>query len=121
MDDEVSPNSNQIRSFWCYIKNKINLIAKMKAPDHPDVQLPLPIGVSIFRPKPPPISGETVASLQALLAEAKAGRVSGLAMVVLHADGRFDLQLKGCATEESNQMGVAGMLAALQKMILELY
>ena len=93
----------------------------MKNHNASDTQLPLPVGVAMLKPQPRPISGETVETLQALLAEAKAGRVAGLALVVLHADGRFDLQLRGCATEESNQMGLVGMLAALQKMTLELY
>ncbi len=84
-------------------------------------QAPLPMGVAQFKPLPRPISGETVLALERLLREAKAGHVVGLALVVLHADGRFDLHLRGSATEESNQMGVAGMLAALQKMTLELY
>ena len=78
-------------------------------------QAPLPMGVAVFKPLPRPVSGETIRTLEKLLREAKEGRVSGLALVVLHADGRF------AATEESNQMGVAGMLAALQKMTLELY
>jgi hypothetical protein len=43
------------------------------------------------------------------------------APVATGSPGRFDLHLKGSATEESSQMGVAGMLAALQKMALELY
>jgi hypothetical protein len=84
-------------------------------------QAPLPMGVVQFKPLPRPVSGETVQTLERLLREAKAGQVAGLALVVLHADGRFDLHLRGSATEESNQMGVAGMLAALQKMALELH
>lgn len=84
-------------------------------------QAPLPMGVTQLKPLPRPVSGETVQMLEQLLREAKAGRVTGLASVVLHADGRFDLRLRGDATLESNQMGVAGMLAALQKMTLELH
>jgi hypothetical protein len=84
-------------------------------------QVPLPLGVAQLKPLPRPVSAETVQTLERLLREAKAGRLAGLALVVLHADGRFDLHLKGAATEECNQMGVAGMLAALQKMTLELY
>lgn len=84
-------------------------------------QSPLPMGVAVFKPMPRPVSGETVNTLERLLREAKEGKVAGLALVVLRSDGRFDLHLKGSATEESNQMGVAGMLAALQKMALELY
>lgn len=84
-------------------------------------QVPLPLGVAQLKPLPRPVSAETVQTLERLLREAKAGRVAGLALVVLHADGRFDLHLKGAATEECNQMGVVGMLAALQKMTLELY
>lgn len=84
-------------------------------------QMPLPMGVAMFKPLPRPVSEETIETLEKLLQEAKEGQVSGLALVVLRADGRFDLHLRGAATEESNQMGVAGMLAALQKMTLELY
>ena len=84
-------------------------------------QAPLPMGVTQLKMLPRPVSGETVQMLQQLLREARAGRVTGLALVVLHADGRFDLRLRGDATLESNQMGVAGMLAALQKMALELH
>ncbi len=84
-------------------------------------QSPLPMGVAVVKPMPRPVSGETVGVLERLLGEAKEGKVAGLALVVLRSDGRFDLHLKGSATEESSQMGVAGMLAALQKMALELY
>jgi len=87
----------------------------------PATQVPLPMGVTVLKPLPRPVSGETIETLEKLLQEAKEGQVSGLALVVLRADGRFDLRLRGAATEESNQMGVAGMLAALQKMTLELY
>lgn len=93
----------------------------MENETRPGQQGPLPMGVAMFKPLPRPASGETVETLERLLREAKAGRVAGLALVALHADGRFDLHLRGSATEESNQMGVAGMLAALQKMTLELY
>lgn len=84
-------------------------------------QSPLPLGVAVFKPLPRPVSTDTVKMLERLLQEAREGKVMGLATVVLHADGRFALHLKGSATEESSQMGVAGMLAALQKMVLELY
>ena len=84
-------------------------------------QAPLPMGVAVLRHLPRPASGETIELLQHLLGDALAGRVTGLALVALHADGRFDLRIRGDATTESNQMGVAGMLAGLQKMVLELY
>jgi len=84
-------------------------------------QAPLPMGVAMLKPLPRPVSGETIETLQHLLADAIAGRVTGLALVVLHSDGRFDLRLRGDATSESNQMSVAGMLAGLQKMVRELY
>lgn len=84
-------------------------------------QSPLPMGVALVKPMPRPVSGETVITLERLLREAKEGKVAGLALVVLQSDGRFDLHLRGSATEECNQMGVAGMLASLQKMALELY
>ncbi|MBU3739759.1 MAG: hypothetical protein FGM55_12495 [Rhodoferax sp.] len=93
----------------------------MKDETLPGQQAPLPMGVVPFSPLPRPVSGETVQTLERVLRDAKSGRVAGLAMVVLQADGRFDLHLRGSVTEESNQMGVAGMLAALQKMTLELH
>lgn len=84
-------------------------------------QAPLPIGLSVLKPQPRRVSGESIEILQHLLTAAKEGRVSGLAIVTLHSDGRFDLGLHGDATIEPNQMGVVGMLAALQKMALELH
>ena len=90
-------------------------------PDLTHSQIPLPMGVVAFKPAPRAISSETVEILQELLAEALAGHVTGLALVVLHSDGRFGLRLRGDATTEPNQMGVVGMLASLQKMALELH
>ena len=89
--------------------------------DLPRTQMPLPMGVAVLKPQPRAVSGETIETLQELLTDALAGRVTGLALVVLHADGRFNLQLRGDATTAPNQMGVVGMLAGLQKMALELY
>jgi hypothetical protein len=66
------------------------------------------------------ISAETVSLLEQLLDEARAGTVTGLAVAVLRSKGNYDLRLRGSASENGNQMSVAGMLAALQKMVLEL-
>ena len=68
----------------------------------------------------PHVSAETVSLLEQLVEEARAGTVTGLAIAVLRSKGIYDLRLSGNATENSNQMSVAGMLAALQKMVLEL-
>jgi hypothetical protein len=68
----------------------------------------------------PQVSAETVSLLEQLLEEARAGTVTGLAVAVLRLKGNYDLRLRGNATENGNQMAVAGMLAALQKMVLEL-
>jgi hypothetical protein len=68
----------------------------------------------------PQVSAETVALLERLLEDARAGTVTGLAIAVLRSKGDYDLRLRGKATENGNQMCVAGMLAALQKMVLEL-
>lgn len=87
----------------------------------PPDQAPLPMGVALLRPLPRPASGETIELLQHLLGEALAGRITGLALVALHVDGRFNLRIRGDATTEPNQMGVVGMLAGLQKMVLELH
>jgi hypothetical protein len=65
------------------------------------------------------IREHTVSLLEQLLEEARAGTVTGLAVVVLRSKGNYDLRLRGNATESENQMSVAGMLAALQKMVLE--
>ncbi len=83
-------------------------------------QAPLRKAVVALKPLVRPVSAETIELLQHLLEDALAGRVTGLALVALHSDGRFDLRIRGDATTESNQMGVAGMLAGLQKMVLEL-
>jgi hypothetical protein len=68
----------------------------------------------------PQVSEETVSLLEQLLEEARAGTVTGLAIAVLRPKGTYDLRLRGNATENGNQMSVVGMLAALQKMVLEL-
>jgi purine nucleoside permease len=68
----------------------------------------------------PQVSAETVSLLEQLLEEARAGTVTGLAIAVLRSTGNYDLRLRGSATESGNQMSVAGMLSALQKMVLEL-
>jgi hypothetical protein len=65
-------------------------------------------------------SQETVAMLESLLSDAKRGEVCGLAMVILRSNNGFDIKLRGEAAQVGNQMSVAGMLAALQKMVLEL-
>ena len=67
-----------------------------------------------------PVSAETVSLLEQLLQEARAGAVTGLAVAVLRSKGSYDIRLRGDATEHGNQMAVAGMLAALQKIVLEL-
>ena len=68
----------------------------------------------------PQVSAETVALLEQLFEEARAGTVTGLAVAVLRSKGNYDLRLRGSATESGNHMSVTGMLAALQKMVLEL-
>jgi len=68
----------------------------------------------------PQVSAETVSLLEQLLDEARTGTVTGLAIAILRSKGSYDLRLRGNATEIGNQMTVAGMLAALQKMVLEL-
>jgi len=52
-----------------------------------------------------------------LLEDARAGTITGLAVAVLRSKGSYDLRLRGNAAESGNQMSVAGMLAALQKMV----
>jgi hypothetical protein len=68
---------------------------------------------------PAKVSDETVDLLDELLAEAKSGKLVGLAVVTLYLDGKYGLVLRGEARIEGNQMSVAGMLAGLQKIVLE--
>lgn len=68
---------------------------------------------------PAKVSDETIVFLEELLSEAKSGKLVGLATVALSLDGKFSLNLRGEARIEGNQMSVAGMLAALQKIVLE--
>jgi hypothetical protein len=68
----------------------------------------------------PQVSAETVTLLEQLLEEARAGTVIGLATVILRTKGNYDLRLRGVAAASGEQMSVAGMLAALQKMVLDL-
>ena len=68
-----------------------------------------------------PVSTNTVEILEQLLVDAKKGKVDGLALAVLRRDGKYDLVLRGSALDCTNQMGVAGMLAALQKMVLDMH
>ena len=64
---------------------------------------------------------ETIALLELLLTQAKAGELTGLAIVGLYRSGKFRLDLTGDAELEDNTMSVAGMLAKLQSMALDLY
>lgn len=68
---------------------------------------------------PAKVSDETVDFLEELLAEAKSGKLVGLAVVALYLDGKYSLDLRGEARIEGNQMSVAGMLSGLQKIVLE--
>jgi hypothetical protein len=79
-----------------------------------------PSNVVAISESAPRVSAETVSLLEQLLEEARAGSVTGLAVAILRSKGNYDLRLRGNATENGNQMSVAGMLAALQKMVLEL-
>ena len=80
----------------------------------------VPSKVVAISNRAPQVSAETVSLLEQLLEEARAGAVTGLAVGVLRSNGSYDLRLRGSATEHGNEMAVAGMLAALQKMVLEL-
>jgi hypothetical protein len=66
------------------------------------------------------VPGELVSELEQLLEHARAGTVAGVALVVLRSGGSYDLLLRGDTADSGNQMAVAGMLSALQKMVLEL-
>jgi hypothetical protein len=67
-----------------------------------------------------PVSAETVAVLEQMLAHAKNGEVNGIAIVALRLRGNYEIKLRGSAADPGNNMAVAGMLAALQKMALDL-
>lgn len=81
----------------------------------------LPEGVVDFEEHRSRISTPTVELLEKLLVEAKKGKINGVAIATLRHDGRYDLLLRGAALESANQVSVAGMLAALQKTVLELH
>lgn len=59
------------------------------------------------------------AELRELLAEACAGDVQGLALVVQRRDGSYSLSLRGICTEDDNRVWLAGALAQLQSMVLQ--
>jgi hypothetical protein len=80
----------------------------------------VPSNVVVISGGAPAVSAETVSLLEQLLEDTRAGTVTGLAVAVLRSKGTYDVRLRGSATESGNQMSVAGMLAALQKMVLEL-
>jgi hypothetical protein len=65
------------------------------------------------------VSSELISELELLLERARAGTVTGAALVVLRSDDGYELRLCGCAAETGSQMSVVGMLARLQKMVLE--
>lgn len=103
------------------IKKPSDLNASASASDDDsDKAARAPSNVVTIASRAPPVSAETVFLLEQLLEEARAGIVTGLAVVVLRSKGNYDLRLRGNAAENGNQMAVAGMLAALQKAVLEL-
>lgn len=67
-----------------------------------------------------PVSAETVALLEGLLEDARSGAVTGIAAVVLRTHANYELQLRGSAADSGRSMPVAGMLAKIQRMVLEL-
>ena len=68
----------------------------------------------------PWVSAETVSLLEQILEEARGSTATGLAVAALRSKGNYKLRLSGDAIDSGNQMAVAGKLAALQRMVLEL-
>ncbi len=74
--------------------------------------------LTVVRPSPRPLSQATIELLEELLEQARSGALDGLALAALYVDGAYSLRLRGSAAEPCHQMGVAGMMAALSKMVL---
>lgn len=88
--------------------------------DDLDFGSPLPDGVASFEDRKQRVSVETVELLESLLRDAKRGAVGGIAVAVLRRNGEYEMRLRGSCAEQGNCMHVAGMLAALQKIALDL-
>lgn len=86
----------------------------------PNVQAIFPAGLALAPPYVGNVSVETVEYLRNLLRQAETGCATGVAIAVLREQGGYSLELKGDAREVGNQMSVAGMLACLQRMTLDL-
>lgn len=82
---------------------------------------PSPI-LSLHKPSqfPTSVCDETITLLEHILAQAKSGELNGVALVGLYRNGKYRLDLTGDAKFEGNTMSVAGMLAKLQSMALDL-
>lgn len=90
--------------------------------DQPEnAQNPLPFSLSVIKSTERHVSKETIVALKKLLSEAESGKLTGLAVAALYKNGQFHLALEGEALQEGNQMGVVGMLTALQKIALDLH
>lgn len=89
--------------------------------DNLDFGSPWPDVVVSFESRKKRVSHETVALLESLLRDAKQGLVNGIAIAVLRHDGEYEMRLRGSCTEVNNCMQVAGMLASMQKMVLDLH
>lgn len=79
--------------------------------------------LSLCKPAPFPTQScqETISLIETLLMQAKSGELIGVALVGLYRGGKYRLDLTGDAKFEGNTMSVAGMLAKLQSMALDLY
>ena len=78
--------------------------------------------LSLYKPAAFPTQScqETIALIETLLTQAKSGALTGVALVGLYRGGEYRLDLTGDAKFEGNTMSVAGMLAKLQSMALDL-
>lgn len=88
--------------------------------DDLDVGSPWLDNVASLEERKKRVSQETVALLESLLGDAKRGLVSGVAIAVLRSNGEYEMRLRGSCSEGVNSIQVTGMLAALQKMALDL-
>jgi len=88
--------------------------------DDLDFGSPWPDGVISFEDRKLRVSVETVELLESLLRDARRGAVSGIAVAVLRANDEYEMRLRGSCAEQENCMHMAGMFAAMQKIVLSL-
>lgn len=78
--------------------------------------------LSLYKPATFPTQScqETIALIETLLTQANSGELTGVALVGLCRGGNYRFDLTGDAKFEGSTMSVAGMLAKLRSMALDL-